>query len=132
MRLKRGRLRRADKFVARFVIIRSVWYVGSVVRVIKTCSKRLSGTWNISSVEMRPKSPACLPSFGKYYTFWCVSGLFQIGPTVVPYEALEGKTAEGGQICRVFRDDSFGMVRRQCGKSEREVFEKTKRYLLNT
>ena len=92
--------------------------VGSVVRVTEKCLRRLSGTWKIPSVEMRPESSTCLPSFGKDYTFWCVIGLFQIGPSVVPYEALEGTTTEGGQICRALRDDSFGMVLAPCEYSD--------------
>ena len=67
---------------------------------------------------MRPEIPACLPGFGKDYTFWCVIGLFQIGPTVVSYEALEGATAEGGKLCRALRDDSFGMVLAPCDYSD--------------
>ena len=67
---------------------------------------------------MRPENPTCLPSFGKDYTFWCVIGLFQIGPTVVPYEDLEGTNTEGGQICRELRDDSFGRVLAPCHYSD--------------
>lgn len=99
--------------------------VGSVVKVTEKCLRRLSGTWKISSVEMRPNIRTSLPIFGNKYAFWCDISLFQIGSTIESDEALEGTTTEGSNICQELRDELFGMVFETCHCSDGYVVRPT-------
>ena len=88
--------------------------VGSVIRVAEKCLRRLSSTWKIPSVEIRPERQMCLPSFGKDCTFWCAIGLFQIGSTVQLTVDMEGKNFYNGHVCPTLRDNSIGILLMPC------------------